>query len=37
MAGTPQSAVARGMELWGVGQVIRVHDSVAEAVIAAGE
>jgi hypothetical protein len=29
--------VARGMELWGAGQAIRVHDSVAKAVIAAGE
>jgi anti-sigma B factor antagonist len=31
----PQPLVARVMELWGVGQVIGVHESVAEAVIAA--
>jgi anti-anti-sigma factor len=31
----PQPAVARVMELWGAGQVIRVYDSVAKAVIAA--
>jgi anti-anti-sigma regulatory factor len=33
----PQPVVAWGMELWGAGQVIRVHDSLAKAVIAAGE
>jgi anti-anti-sigma factor len=31
----PQPLVARVMELWGAGQAIGVHDSVAEAVIAA--
>jgi anti-sigma B factor antagonist len=31
----PQPLVARVMELWGARQVIGVHDSVAEAVIAA--
>ena len=30
----PQPAVFRAMELWGAGQVIGVHDSMAEAVIA---
>jgi anti-anti-sigma factor len=32
----PQPAVARVLGLWGAGQVIGVHDSVAEAVTAAG-
>ncbi len=32
----PQPLVARGMELCGTGQVIGVHDSVAEAATAAG-
>jgi anti-anti-sigma factor len=32
--GAPQPVVARVMELWGTGQVIGVHDSTAEAVIA---
>jgi anti-anti-sigma factor len=31
----PQPTVARLVELWGAGQLIGVHDSVAEAVIAA--
>jgi hypothetical protein len=31
----PQPPVARVMELWGARQVFGVHDSVAEAVIAA--
>jgi len=31
----PQPLVARVMELWGAGQAIEVHDSVAEAAIAA--
>jgi anti-sigma B factor antagonist len=31
----PQPLVARVMEMWGAGQVLGVHDSVAEAVIAA--
>jgi anti-sigma B factor antagonist len=31
----PQPLVARVLELWGAGQVIGVHDSVAEAAIAA--
>ena len=30
----PQPAVFRAMELWGADQVIGVHDSTAEAVIA---
>jgi RNA polymerase sigma-70 factor, ECF subfamily len=33
----PQPLVARVMELWGADQVIGVHDSVAEAAIAAGQ
>jgi hypothetical protein len=33
----PPPVVARGAELWGAGRVIRVPDSVAKAVIAAGE
>jgi anti-anti-sigma factor len=33
----PQPLVARMMELWGADQVIGVHDSVAEAAIAAGQ
>ena len=32
----PRPAAARVLELWGAGQVIGVHDSVAEAAIAAG-
>jgi anti-sigma B factor antagonist len=31
----PQPLVARVMELWGAGQVIGVHESVAEAIMAA--
>jgi len=31
----PQPLVARVIELWGAGQVIGVHENVAEAVIAA--
>jgi anti-sigma B factor antagonist len=31
----PQPLVARVLELWGVGQVIGVHEGVAEAIIAA--
>jgi RNA polymerase sigma-70 factor, ECF subfamily len=33
----PQPPVARVLELWGAGQVTGVHDSVAEAAIAAGQ
>jgi anti-sigma B factor antagonist len=32
---SPQPLVARVMELWGVCQVIGVHESVAEAIVAA--